>query len=182
MFRRTFCATAILISISSVARADDIRRVVTTLDADDKSTTLFDSVVPFDKNGGTVLWITNSNPAGISQQDTAKMPIGIPPPNNGTVIRVIDFPPVNDAALAKMDPHFMMKIVGADAPARGVPVSNPLMHRTRTVDYAIVMLGEVDMMLDTRRSTSRRATLLFSWPPTTLGSITARFRAESFSC
>jgi mannose-6-phosphate isomerase-like protein (cupin superfamily) len=32
--------------------------------------------------------------------------------------------------------------------ARGVPVTNPLMHRTRTVDYAIVMSGEIDMMLD----------------------------------
>jgi naringenin degradation protein FdeH len=27
-------------------------------------------------------------------------------------------------------------------------VTNPLMHRTRTVDYAIVMSGEIDMMLD----------------------------------
>jgi mannose-6-phosphate isomerase-like protein (cupin superfamily) len=148
MFHKAFCATVIFISICAVARANDIRRVVTTLDANNKSTTLFDSVLPFDKNGGAVIWITNSGPAGFSQQDTAKAPIGIAPPNNGTVIRVFDIPPVNDAALAKMDPHFMMKIVGADAPARGVPVSNPLMHRTRTVDYAIIMSGEVDMMLD----------------------------------
>jgi mannose-6-phosphate isomerase-like protein (cupin superfamily) len=43
----------------------------------------------------------------------------------------------------------MMKAVGADAPKRGAPPSNPLMHRTRSVDYAIVMSGEIDMLLDT---------------------------------
>ena len=42
----------------------------------------------------------------------------------------------------------MMKVVGADAPSRGVAPSNPLMHRTRTVDYALIMSGEIDMMLD----------------------------------
>ena len=42
----------------------------------------------------------------------------------------------------------MMNVVGDNAPKRGVPVTNPLMHRTRTVDYAIIMSGEIDMMLD----------------------------------
>ena len=34
------------------------------------------------------------------------------------------------------------------SPARGLPPKHPLMHRTRTVDYAIIMAGEIDMMLD----------------------------------
>jgi len=34
------------------------------------------------------------------------------------------------------------------APRRGLPVRHPLMHRTRTVDYAVVLSGEIDMMLD----------------------------------
>jgi uncharacterized cupin superfamily protein len=29
-----------------------------------------------------------------------------------------------------------------------MPVKHPLMHRTRTIDYAIVMSGEIDMMFD----------------------------------
>jgi mannose-6-phosphate isomerase-like protein (cupin superfamily) len=125
---------------------------VTGLDANNKSTTLFDSQVPLEvgKSGspGAVLWVTDSYPLGFSQEDTGKRPIGIAPPANGTVIRVVEFPPIDDATVAKMDPNFMMKVVGDNAPARGVPVSNPLMHRTRTVDYAIVMSGEIDMMLD----------------------------------
>jgi mannose-6-phosphate isomerase-like protein (cupin superfamily) len=113
---------------------------------------LFDSNVPLEigksGNPGAVLWITDSSPAGFSQQDTGKRPIGISPPDNGTVLRVVEFPPVDDAKLASMDPNFMMKVVGPTAPARGVPPTNPLQHRTRTVDYAIIMSGEIDMMLD----------------------------------
>jgi uncharacterized cupin superfamily protein len=29
-----------------------------------------------------------------------------------------------------------------------VPVTHPLMHRTRSLDYAVVISGEIDMMLD----------------------------------
>ena len=33
------------------------------------------------------------------------------------------------------------------APARGIPVKHPL-HRARSLDYAIILSGEIDMMLD----------------------------------
>jgi mannose-6-phosphate isomerase-like protein (cupin superfamily) len=149
MIRRIFWSLAAILAMCSVSSASDIRRVVTGLDANDKSTTLFDSRVTLEgRNPAAVLWITDSYPLGFSQDDTGKRAIGIPPPANGTVIRVVEFPPVDEAAVAKMDPNFMMKVVGDNAPARGVPVTNPLMHRTRTVDYGIVMSGEIDMMLD----------------------------------
>ena len=143
---------SVLLLACSASRASDIHRVITGFDADNKSTTLFDSRLTLDvgKSGtaGAVLWITDSYPLGIAQQDTAQRPIGIPPPANGTVLRVVEFPPVDADRLAKLDTNFMMKIVGDNAPARGVPVSNPMMHRTRTIDYAIIMSGEIDMMLD----------------------------------
>jgi mannose-6-phosphate isomerase-like protein (cupin superfamily) len=152
MFPKTLCSIAVMVSICSAANASDIHRVVTTLDTNNKSTTLFDSNVPLEigksGNPGAVLWITDSSPAGFSQEDTGKRPIGISPPDNGTVIRVVEFPPVDDAKLASMDPNFMMKVIGPTAPARGVPPTNPMEHRTRTVDYAIIMSGEIDMMLD----------------------------------
>ena len=147
-----FWSLAVILAACSASSASDIHRVVTGLDANNKSTTLFDSRVTLEVgksgNPGAVLWITDSYPLGFSQQDTAQRPIGIPPPANGTVIRVVEFPPIDDAKLAKMDPNFMMKVVGDNAPVRGGPVSNPLMHRTRTVDYGIIMSGEIDMMLD----------------------------------
>jgi hypothetical protein len=47
---------------------------------------------------------------------------------------------------AEMDPNLMMKVIGERAPARGLPVRHPLMHRTRTVDYALS--DEIDMMFE----------------------------------
>jgi mannose-6-phosphate isomerase-like protein (cupin superfamily) len=153
MLRTALCSIAVTALICSAASATDIHRVVTTLDANNKSTTLADSNVTLNVgasgNGGANLWQTDSGPAGFSFTDDAALrKLGLNPPDNGTVIRVVEFPPLDDATVAKMDPNFMMKIVGDHAPARGVPVSNPLMHRTRTVDYAVIMSGEIDMMLD----------------------------------
>ena len=42
----------------------------------------------------------------------------------------------------------MMKVVGTHAPRKGRPPKHPAMHRTRTIDYAIILSGEIDMMLD----------------------------------
>jgi uncharacterized cupin superfamily protein len=40
-------------------------------------------------------------------------------------------------------------VVGAaDTPKKGLPPRHPMMHRTRTLDYAIVLSGEIDMLLD----------------------------------
>src|SRR5258708_33101097 len=153
MLRSTFCSIVTLLLASSSATASDIRRVVTGLDANDKAIALFDSVLPLTPgksgNPATNLWITDSSPPGFSsKEDNATKPIGLTPPDNGTVIRVVEFPPLSSDAEAKMDPNLMMKVVGDHAPTRGLAVKNPLMHRTRTVDYAIIMSGEMDMMLD----------------------------------
>ena len=152
MIGKLFWSLVVILAACSASYASDIRRVVTTLDANDRSTTLFDSNVPLlvgkSGNGSANLWVTNSSPAGFSQQDAGKLSTGIAPPDDGTVLRVVEFPPVDDAKLAAMDSKLMMNIAGSDAPGRGAPVTNPLEHRTRTVDYAIVMSGEIDMMLD----------------------------------
>jgi mannose-6-phosphate isomerase-like protein (cupin superfamily) len=74
--------------------------------------------------------------------------MGLSPPDNGTKFRVVEFPPLDAATEAKMEPNFLHKSVGEKAPARGVPVTHPLMHRTRSLDYAVVLSGEIDMMLD----------------------------------
>jgi mannose-6-phosphate isomerase-like protein (cupin superfamily) len=150
---RTMAATMCLALAAGSASASDIRRVVTGLDAGDKAIALFDSRLELKagKSGvpGAVIWATNSAPAGFSfKDDAALMPMGFSPPDNGTVVRVAEFPPFDPAAAAKMDPNMMMKVVGDHAPKRGQPVTHPLMHRTRTVDYAVILTGELDLMLD----------------------------------
>ena len=152
MVRRMLLSAAVSASLCSLAAASEIHRVVTTLDPNNKSTTLADGQVTLNVspsgNGSANLWVTNSSPPGFSFTEDTGKPTGFNPPDNGTVLRVVEFPPLKPGEEAKLPPGLMMKLVGDHAPARGVPVSHPLMHRTRTVDYAIIMSGEIDMMLD----------------------------------
>jgi hypothetical protein len=148
---QTLAVTAFL--TGSVAQASDIRRVVTGLDAGNKSVVMFDSRLPLQAGPyglqSTNLWVTDSYPVGFSfKDDTSAIPVGVSPLDNGTKFRVVEFPPLDPATEAKMEPGFLMKAVGPVAPARGRPVTHPLMHRTRSVDYAVVLSGEIDMVLD----------------------------------
>jgi mannose-6-phosphate isomerase-like protein (cupin superfamily) len=153
MIRKAIYSLIAILFVCSTAAASDIRRVVVGLDANNKSVVMFDSQMPLKPGeyglNSTNLWVTNSYPLGFSfKDDTSAIPVGVSPLDNGTKFRVVEFPPLDAATEAKMGPGYLMKAVGAFAPARGVAVTHPLMHRTRSVDYAVVMSGEIDMMLD----------------------------------
>jgi mannose-6-phosphate isomerase-like protein (cupin superfamily) len=151
--RKIFWAFVIILLSSSSGAASDIRRVVTGLDANNKAIVLFDNRLTLGPGPYGItslnLWITDSYPAGFSfRDDPATKPIGISPPDNGTKFRVVEFPPLDSATEANMEPNFLQKSVGNRAPTKGVPVTHPLMHRTRSVDYAVVLSGEIEMKLD----------------------------------
>jgi mannose-6-phosphate isomerase-like protein (cupin superfamily) len=55
--------------------------------------------------------------------------------------------PLDAATEAKMPPEGLPKTI-TNAPARAIPVKHPLMHRTRSLDYAVILSGEIDLMLD----------------------------------
>ncbi len=146
---------AALTPVATAARAEEqqLHRVVTALDASNKSTALFNSMVPLKVGGAgegvATIWVTQKAPADFSwNADRSGQRKGFSPVRDGTQFLIVDFPPVGPE-VDKLPMDTMMKVVGADAPQRGVPPTNPLMHRTRTVDYAIIMQGEIDMMLDT---------------------------------
>jgi mannose-6-phosphate isomerase-like protein (cupin superfamily) len=134
-------------------REPDIRRVVTKLDASGKAVVLLDERTPLVRPRGPAyvgnLWVTESSPPDFSSSaDRAKTKIGLMPPKGGSVFRVVEFPPESDQ-LAHIGTGNMQDAVGAaGTPAKGVPPRHPLMHRTRTLDYAIILTGEIDMLLD----------------------------------
>jgi mannose-6-phosphate isomerase-like protein (cupin superfamily) len=133
------------------AHAEDVRRVVTGLDDQNHAVVLFDSRVSLKQDGpviaSTNFWITDSYPPSLSRQDPAGRPIGVSPPDNGTKFRMVEFAPLDPAAEAKLPPEMIMKGV-THPPQKGIAVKHPMMHRTRTLDYAVVISGEIDMMLD----------------------------------
>src|SRR5579872_7219544 len=110
MMIRTFLSLAVIaILTGTAANASDIRRVVTGLDADNKAVVLFDSRLPLQAGPyglqSTNLWVTGSYPLSFSfKDDTAATPVGISPLDNGTKFRVVEFPPLDAATEAKMEP------------------------------------------------------------------------------
>jgi quercetin dioxygenase-like cupin family protein len=106
-----------------------IRRVVTGHDAKNVAKVIVDGPAtnkkfPNSRAVSTLMWVTDSMPADIAVgenvEDMGARILGTPPPPNGSRFCVIDFPPGNDGA----------------------------MHRTETIDYVIVMAGEIDMDMD----------------------------------
>ena len=114
------------------------------------------SSAPTARTASRLLWVTGETPADISgPADRAALAmgkIGISPPAGGSVFRIVEFPPVGPE-VDKLDNDHLHHQIGGDAPKRGLPPRHPYMHRTRTIDYAIVMDGEIDMLLDDTRST-----------------------------
>ncbi len=87
MIRNTICALAALLAACSNADASDIRRVVTGLDANDKSVVMFDSRLPLQSGpyglNATNLWVTTTYPLGFSfKDDTSAIPVGVSPLDN----------------------------------------------------------------------------------------------------
>ena len=129
-----------------------IRRVVTGHDGGGKAIVVIDGPAANVKvrQGGivsTLLWVTDEGPADVSgRADRADRTIGVPPPPAGSIFRVVEFPPVDPAVMA-VDNAAYVRAMGihqaADTPAR-----HPYTHRTKSIDYAIVLEGEIDMLLD----------------------------------
>jgi mannose-6-phosphate isomerase-like protein (cupin superfamily) len=129
------------------------RRIVTGHDAKGKAVVLFDSALRAKQrgnNGMTMLWVTTEFPVNVAvSADTAQTQVGVPPPANGTIFRIVDFAPAapQGAAGAAVDHHQILISMGIDPATQG-HARHANTHRTRTIDYAIVLDGEIDMLLD----------------------------------
>ncbi len=130
------------------------RRIIADHDANGKAIITVDGPAPnmkFRESTGitsTILWATTATPADAAVENDPSLDHNtVAPPTNGTVLRIVEFPPVKDGG-AGVDNAAMLKEMGIAHHGDGPAPRNPFMHRTRSVDYAIVMEGEIDMLLD----------------------------------
>jgi mannose-6-phosphate isomerase-like protein (cupin superfamily) len=144
-----------LVIAGSVAaqQPPEVRRVVTKIDSSGKAVVMFDGAVQLKSlrspNPAGEMWVTEKNLPDFNwSADRALTKVGLVPPKNGTIFRIVDFAPLSPEMEKKMDINLMMNVVGDHAPAKGLPPRHPMMHRTRSLDYAIIMSGEIDMLLD----------------------------------
>jgi len=152
MSRNVFWVIAIFAGTAMAQQQPEVRRVVTALDASGKAVVMIDErtklVAPRPPNYAANIWVTDKSlPDFTATADRGKTKIGLVPPKSGTVFRIVDFAPESTGEQPS-DMNHMMKIVGPEAPKKGLPPRHPMMHRTRSLDYAIIMSGEIDMLLD----------------------------------
>jgi mannose-6-phosphate isomerase-like protein (cupin superfamily) len=137
-----------------------IRRVVTGHDAQGKAVVISDGPSPFihinprdANNVSTDIWRTAETPALIASHpaETAVGPRRQLPQKRGSVVRINQVPPEGEAmrAMTHEDSRKAFAALGNETAALwGKGGRHPLMHRTETIDYAIILEGEITMVLD----------------------------------
>jgi quercetin dioxygenase-like cupin family protein len=132
------------------------RRVVTGHNALGRSIFLTDGPPPVVHSRGagstavTEFWQTDRTPADISGSGdpTIGQPQRVPPPRHGSKFRVVEYPPDSQRVAALRGPG-----ASHDARAEGyvrdlANKRHPGFHKTDSIDYAIVLSGEIWALMD----------------------------------
>lgn len=122
------------------------RRIVTGHDADGASVVVSDGPVPvtreLEEDGVAFheVWVTASSPAriGAGPEDPTAGSLTVPPPAQGTRIRINEFLP------GHLD---------------GRGLQSPV-HRTESIDYGIVLEGEITLILDDGEVTAQAGDII----------------------
>jgi mannose-6-phosphate isomerase-like protein (cupin superfamily) len=136
-----------------------IHRVVTGHDADGKAIVASNGPLPHVAEitavPGTVfheVWSTGATPAPVDNgPDPTTGALWLPPPKQGTRIRFVDIPPDTDQLLRQGAATLQVafgQFGDAHASTAKAGSPHPLMHRTETVDYGVVIEGELTLVLD----------------------------------
>ena len=137
-----------------------VRRVVTGHDAGGRAVVLEDGAPPVvirsPLQPGLAfheVWNTHEMPMPITAGFDEPTPkhSGTAPPKGGTVIRIVDLPPEgpNGPEFDREQARTLFSAVGlAENADRHKAGRHPLMHRTESIDYGIVLSGEIVLLLD----------------------------------
>lgn len=146
--------------------AKRFRRVVTGHDKAGKSIFIADGLAPnvlemasMPGVALTDLWRTAASPASnAGNKDAATGKIRLEPPADGTILRIVEFPP--DRMWRKSaDARKAFASIGA----HGAPdhdSDDAMMHATASVDYIIVLEGEIHAVLDRGETLLKRGDIL----------------------
>ncbi len=134
-----------------------IRRVVTGLNEKGESVVVFDgdatNVLLFPGwpgAGATELWVTGAVPVDNSgTKDLGARPFKHDPDENGTIFRIVEFPPDREGGLRSDGVEKIFDAMASEnRPTAKDRVRHPSMHVTDSLDYLIVISGELTMIMD----------------------------------
>lgn len=138
-----------------------VRRLVCLDDEQGRSFTVADAPSPDVRTdparpgyAATRIWVTDRTPARIKGvSETLHLPHTLEPPPGGSVCRVVDFPP--DASFlgrvgAREVAAFFAAMGSPGASTYAPDAPHPYMQKTRTLDFCLVLEGEITLVLDTQ--------------------------------
>src|SRR5262245_774651 len=141
-------------------QARQVRRIVTVDDDSDKSVAISDGPVrdvhtdPARPGfSSTRIWVTDATPARIKRaRDALAPPHTLVPTPRGSLCRIVTIPPDDSfrgkVGAAEVAAFFhAMGAPGASTYSTNAP--HPYMQRTRTLDFCLILEGEVTLVLDT---------------------------------
>jgi hypothetical protein len=146
--------------------AKQIRRIVTGHNAAGKSIIAQDAVattiLELEAVPGlraTDLWETTTAPADLSSDaDPVARPVHLEPASTGTIFRIVEFPP--DAAInQRANSREVFASLGASHTV-DTTSATPMMHKTASIDYAIVLSGEIWAVMDEGESCMKAGDVL----------------------
>jgi hypothetical protein len=102
----------------------------------------------------TDLWETTSSPASNEgSADATARPVRLEPPKDGTLLRIVEFPP-DSQWRGRADAGRAFDSIGAGhAPDKAS--DDPMRHKTGTVDYIIVLKGEIYAIMERGRDAAQ---------------------------
>jgi len=128
------------------------RRVVTGHNEAGKSAVLFDGPPTNVVGRLAELWCTDETPAIEAKTDTAVRKIRMEPAVHGSIFRCVEVRPeaeiaqLDEEARQKLRMQFLSELGGKDG---AVDTSrHPGMHRTRSIDYVMLLKGRLTLLLD----------------------------------
>lgn len=96
----------------------------------------------------TELWVTDGAPASNAQwgKDEGARPMRHDPVPNGSIFRIVEIPPEGKV---KIDPKAAFESLGStNKPKAEDSAKHPSMHKTNSIDYLVVISGEMWMVME----------------------------------
>jgi hypothetical protein len=141
-------------------RTKPVRRIVTVDREDGSSMAIQDGPSPdvhIDPArpgfSSTRIWVTDRTPARLKGvRESLHMPHALEPPPQGSVCRIVSFPP-DDGFIRKIGAKevrdYFEAMGSPGASTRHATSPHPYMQKTRTLDFCLILEGEITLILDT---------------------------------
>ena len=136
-----------------------VRRVV-VVDQNDKSRVVADAPTPDVRTDparpgfrSVRMWVSKGAPMKLRNlHESLHLPHTLEPPPNGSVCRVVTFPP-DDSFKGRVGPKEVQAYfasMGSPGASTYTPdAPHPYMQKTRTLDFCLILEGEITLVLDT---------------------------------